>query len=108
MKSRTGLTPNILCRIGLCYSLLDESKPNLEEHQDDGMEFNRYTLTGEWDDLFISLFNFRCYLDQIPEDEELRLKLLRAHVNRGVLQIYNRVRNISDLENLIPQELKVD
>ncbi|RRR72237.1 MAG: DUF1832 domain-containing protein [Candidatus Viridilinea halotolerans] len=30
LKARTGLTPNLLCRIGLCLSLNDPAVPNPE------------------------------------------------------------------------------
>ena len=46
LKIRTGLTPNILCRLGFCLSLNEPGIPRLTNFQEDGMEFNRYTLTG--------------------------------------------------------------
>ena len=49
LKGRTGLTPNILCRIGFCLSLGESTVPNPENYDEEGQEFNRYTLTGEWD-----------------------------------------------------------
>ena len=65
LKGRTGLTPNILCRIGFCLSLNEPGVPDLKKLADDGMEFNRYTLTGQYDVLFISLLKERCSQDNI-------------------------------------------
>ena len=56
LKARTGLNPNILCRIGFCLSLNDPSIPNPSAYPPDSpREINRYTLLGEWDDYFVAL-----------------------------------------------------
>ena len=64
LKGRTGLTPNILCRIAICYSLNDPPIPNPAEYDERGQELNRYTLTGEWDTFFIALVKERCIHDK--------------------------------------------
>jgi len=38
LKARTGLNPNILCRIGFCLSLNEPGIPNTERYLEDGME----------------------------------------------------------------------
>ncbi|MFI5422341.1 MAG: DndE family protein [Nitrososphaerales archaeon] len=48
LKGRTGLTPNILCRMALCLSIADPSMPNPKLEDEKGQEFSRYTLLGEW------------------------------------------------------------
>lgn len=54
LKARTGLTPNILCRIGFCLSLNDPTIPNLDDYPPDSdREIDRHTLTGPWDSLFV-------------------------------------------------------
>ena len=63
LKGRTGLTPNILSRIAICYSLNDPTIPNPEEYDEKGQEINRFTLTGEWDTFFIALVKERCIND---------------------------------------------
>ena len=48
LKSRTGITPNILCRIGFCLSLEEPGIPSLlPEDFKQGREINRYTLLGK-------------------------------------------------------------
>lgn len=101
LKGRTGLTPNLLARLGFCLSLNDPSIPNAATYEDDGQEFNRYTLTGEWDPMFVALLKERCRMDGLDLDSDLE-EQFRAHLNRGVFQLFNRVKDLSDLEVLLP------
>lgn len=103
LKARTGLTPNLLCRIGFCLSLNDPAVPNAELYPPDSdRELNRYTLTGEWDSFFVALLRERCAHDGLDLERELEDQF-RAHVNRGVLLLYNRVKHLSDLSRLIQE-----
>lgn len=103
LKGRTGLTPNLLCRLGFCLSLNDPTVPDPQSYPPDSdREINRYTLTGEWDLLFVAMLKERCVHDGIDIDSQLE-EQFRAHVNRGVLILYNRMKNISDLARLLPK-----
>ena len=105
LKGRTGLTPNILCRIGFCLSLNDPSIPYPDDYPPDSdREIDRHTLTGPWDRLFVALIKERCQQDGIPLDDETLAVQFRAHINRGVLLLYKRVRSINDLALLMPRE----
>lgn len=99
LKSRTGLTPNILCRLGLCLSLNEPGIPDIKEYTEDGMEFNRYTLTGQYDSLFISLLKERCFEDGLEIEDSLIEQFL-AHINRGVPLLFNRIRTLADFRDL--------
>ena len=104
LKGRTRLTPNILCRIGFCLSLNDPTVPDPNDYPDDSQkEINRHTLTGQWDALFVALIKERCYRDDLPLDDEGLADQFRAHVNRGVLLLYKRVRSLNDLIQLMPK-----
>src|SRR6185503_3378092 len=59
MKGRTGLTHNILARIGFCLSLNEPAIPNPDQYPEEDREFNRYTLLGEWDDIYVALLKQR-------------------------------------------------
>src|SRR5512146_2820188 len=83
LAGKTGLTPNLLCRIGFCLSLAEPSIPNPSDYPEEEREFNRYTLLGEFDQLFVSLLRQRCYRDGMIDPENLPA-YFRAHVNRGV------------------------
>jgi len=101
LKGRTGLTPNILCRIGLCLSLSDPSIPDAQRYEEDGQEFNRYTLTGEWDAFFIALLKERLLRDGLDLDKDL-LPQFRVHLNRGAAALFDKVKDLGDLYELLP------
>ena len=99
LKTRTGLTPNVLCRIGLCVSMEDGTVPNVAQYDDDGMEFNRYTLTGDLDNELMALFRQWCEKHSISSENEQR-DLFRAHLNQGVVILHARTQSIADLLRL--------
>src|SRR3954471_16186203 len=85
IRQRTGLTPNLLCRIALMLSLDEGSVQGLPTPDEDGQEFNRYTLTGEHDGIYTALLQF---VEEAGDggtlsDEEL-LARLRCHIQRGL------------------------
>jgi DNA sulfur modification protein DndE len=102
LKGRVGLTPNILCRIGFCLSLRDPIIPKPENYDEDGQEINRYTLTGEWDKFFIALLKERLLTDGMDLKKDL-FPQLRAHINRGAISLFDRVKTIEDFRDLIPE-----
>lgn len=105
LKARTGLTPNILCRIGFCLSLNDPTSPDPKDYPDDTeKEINRHTLTGQWDPLFVALIKERCHRDGESLDDEKLADHFRAHVNRGVLLLYKQIRSLNDLAQLMPRD----
>ncbi|MCD4666141.1 MAG: DNA sulfur modification protein DndE [Bacteroidales bacterium] len=102
MKGRTGLTPNILCRLGFCLSLNDASIPNPDSYRSPGdREIDRKVLMGNEEDLYIALVKTRCVEAGIIEDEQI-FEYFKAHMNRGILLLSKRVGNIKDLARLIP------
>jgi DNA sulfur modification protein DndE len=105
LKARTGLTPNLLCRIGFCLSLNDPTVPDPNAYPPDSdRELNRYTLTGEWDIFFVALLRERCACDGLDLEHALEDQF-RAHINRGGLMLYNRVKHLGDLNRLIQEHL---
>ncbi len=100
LAGRTSLTPNLLCRMGFCLSLEEPKIPNPNEFAEEEREFNRYTLLGEYDALYIALLQQRLHRDGLDSDE--LEDHFRAHLNRGISLLQQRVRNVSDLANLIP------
>ena len=105
LAGKTSLTPNLLCRIGFCLSLSETTIPDPEEYSDEDREFNRYTLLGEYDPLFIALLKERCRHDgvglgRLPE-------YFRAHMNRGVTLLQQRVKSLSDIAELVSKNSPV-
>lgn len=89
LKARTGITPNLLCRIGFCMSLEIISQPSSVDIVEKGREINRFTLFGEYEQCFVALLavwkkntGSTCSLDD----------LLVRHMNRGAMMInHNRL-----------------
>lgn len=79
---------------------LRAESPNPEDFAEEEREFNRYTLLGEYDALFMALLRQRMFQDELePEEVEGQF---RAHLNRGISLLQQRVRNVSDLAALVP------
>lgn len=80
LKAKTGLTPNILCRVGFCLSLERMMEPPAAEMNDKGREINRYTLFGQYDQMFeLLLIQWKTMTSSsLPLDE-----LLIRHMNHG-------------------------
>ena len=101
LSSGTGLSPNILCRIGLMLSLTESNQPEVDIDASDGSEIHRYTLMGEWDPLIVALLEEWCVANGIDTDNDTLVKYFRAHLNRGVRLLYSRVKKLEDLANLL-------
>ncbi len=102
LKGKTGLTPNVLARIGFCLSLNDPSIPDPSNFPPDGnREIERNVLFGQWEDLIVALLKERCKEDEIDEDKWP--EHLKAHFNRGAMLLHKRVKNIEDIARLFPK-----
>ena len=99
-KTRTGLTPNIACRLALGVSLAENTPPSLELFvEESGQEINRYTLLGEYELVLLAMFVQWCHEHQVVESE--RNLFFLAHINRGVELLTNRVKGLEDISQLI-------
>ncbi|MCA9111013.1 MAG: DNA sulfur modification protein DndE [Planctomycetaceae bacterium] len=98
LKARTGLTPNILSRIGLCLSFAEPAIPDPAIYPEEDREFNRYTLLGEWDDLYVALLKQRLLQDGLPLEEAERQ--FRAHLHRGVEALAKLAKTLPDVLRL--------
>ncbi|MDG6909769.1 MAG: DNA sulfur modification protein DndE [Nitrososphaerota archaeon] len=102
LKARTGMDYNIHCRIGLCYSLADGRVPRGADYDEKGLEISRLTLFGEWEPAYLALVRERCVQTGLDPEGDL-WDQLRAHVNRGVIAVSARVKDLGDLADLLPQ-----
>jgi DNA sulfur modification protein DndE len=98
LAGRVGITPNLLCRIGFCLSLSEPTVPNPDAYPEEDREFNRYTLLGEYDAFFVALFKERCRHDGV-DFQELG-DYFRAHMNRGITLLQQRVKGVVDIAEL--------
>lgn len=105
LRQRTGLTPNLLCRIALMASLEEGPLGGTRAPDEDGSEFNAYTLTGEYGAMFAALLR---WVEEGPSeahllaDDEL-LARLRGHIHRGVGTLSVRAKSPADILRLVPE-----
>ena len=97
LKMRTGLTPNLICRMGFCLSLSEPGIPDVQLYSDtQAREFNRYTLTGQYDLFFFTLLRERLSEDGLDTEASLEPQF-KAHLSRGVGLLYQRVKCLEDI-----------
>jgi DNA sulfur modification protein DndE len=92
LKGRTGLTPNIICRIALVLSLNDGAKGGKRKTDMSGSEFNIATLFGEQAGVFEAL------LKQVHGllDHKLVGQIIASHIDDG-LQRLTKAKSLIDL-----------
>jgi DNA sulfur modification protein DndE len=100
LKARTGFTHQYLCRLGFVLSLADEQAPDPAQYDHEGTEFNRSTLTGEWDALFVAYL--REWLTGIDQGDHDESDWFCAHINNGLALLARRVRTLADVPALVP------
>jgi DNA sulfur modification protein DndE len=99
LQSTTNLTPNILVRIAIGLSLRQEGVPNVELSDNNGLEFNRNTLTGEYDYIFKALITQHSQ-KELTEAEYFP-DLFNAHLERGVRLLSNEYQHAGNSEKLM-------
>ena len=97
IQGRTGLTPNILLRVGFGLSLRDKAMINREDYPEDGMELNRYTLTGEYDAGYVALLQTWLIRHNVPISDASMGAYFRAHLNKGATLLNNKIKSLTDL-----------
>jgi len=102
LKSRTGMTPNVLCRLGFMLSLKENTIPSDADFPEGGMEINRHTLTGDHDLLYVALLRQRCFRDGIKSKKNIA-KQFRAHMNRGAFLLAAKLIDLQSVVELIPE-----
>jgi DNA sulfur modification protein DndE len=95
LKGRTGITPNILCRIALVLSLREGRRDTHQPKDLDGLEFNLSTLFGEHLGLYECLIRQVYGELEVPRTEQL----LAQHISDGLMRI-RAARSVSDLAEM--------
>ena len=92
LKGRTGVTPNLVCRMALLLSLEDGPRGGLRSVEELGSEFNAPTLFGEFGFLFESLIR------QVhgPLDTKACAAVIISHIDDG-LERLRKSRTLPDL-----------
>lgn len=92
LKGRTGLTPNIVCRIALIRSLRDGARAGKKKVDQTGSEFIATTLFGEQAGIFEAL------LVQVhgPLDSKSLGQIIASHIDDGLTALM-KAKSISEL-----------
>ena len=94
LSKRLGLRRNIVCRLAIGRSLAEkESVKTMDLKDSNGYEFNRYTLTGEYDSVFKALITQ--HEKKKLYDTEYFTKYLRNHIERGINLLYHEYERIN-------------
>jgi DNA sulfur modification protein DndE len=104
LRQRTGITPNLLCRMAIMISLEEGPLGGAAIPDEDGSEFNAYTLTGEYGALIAALLRWveEGHSRDGELDDEVLLDRLRGHIHRGVGTLAVRAKSPADLLRLVP------
>ena len=92
LKSRTGLTPNLVCRMALLLSLEEGPAGGQRPVPELGSEFNAPTLFGEFAFLFESLLR-QVHGQLDPKD---CVPVIIGHIDNGLEQL-RKSRSLTDL-----------
>lgn len=105
LKARTGMTRNVLCRIGFALSLEEPGRPReISKGVPAAREIDRYTLLGEYDLAYICLLTAWIKGNGFSADDQGQLdQLFVDHMNRGVELLSARIRSLGDMADLIPK-----
>lgn len=99
LQSSTGLTPNIISRIAISLSLLNPEEPEKVNPENNGLEFNRNTLTGEYDFVYKALI--RQHANREISEEEYFPGLFNAHLHRGVKLLFTEYKHAGNFNKLL-------
>ena len=104
IRQRTGITPNLLCRMAIMISLEEGPLGGAAIPDEDGSEFNAYTLTGEYGALIAALLRWveEGQTGEVELPNDALLDRLRGHIHRGVGTLAVRAKSPTDLLRLVP------
>lgn len=105
LKAKTGVTPNVLARLGFCLSLEAPGVPgNPFEAEAEAREISRNTLVGSFEITFNSLLRtwVAANMPGRAVGQKEFDKLFIAHMNRGFEILSARMRYLSDLQKVVP------
>ena len=96
IAASTNYAPFILSKLAISMSLKSKEPLKETDFKTDslGLELNRQTITGEWDELYKSLIEM--FEGTHLNDDDYFQKYLKAHLDRGARLIYSEFRYSND------------
>jgi DNA sulfur modification protein DndE len=99
LQSATNLTPNILARLAVSLSIKETTSLSKMTPDSNGLEFNRHTLTGEFDSIYKALIAQK--ENREITDEEYFPTLFNLHLERGIRLLTNEYQYAGNFEKFI-------
>ncbi|KIV56068.1 DNA sulfur modification protein [Aneurinibacillus migulanus] len=99
LQASTNITPNILARLAVSLSLQQGAIDKVEIKDTAGIEFNRTTLTGEFDDVYRAAI--AQHSGREVKDEEYFPELFNMHLERGVRLLFGEYKYAGNYEKFI-------
>ena len=96
IEASENLQPYALSKLAISLSLKSD-EPLLDEDfktDNNGLELNRQTITGEYDDLYKCLVAMK--ENRHVDDDEYFQKYIKAHLDRGAKLLYSEFRDGGD------------
>ena len=97
----TSLKPYTLVKHAIAWSLKEQGKVTSFSSDNEGLELNRQTITGEYDDYF------KVLIEQAEgrhlSNEEYFPTYIKAHIDRGAIILESRYKHAGDLDKYVPE-----
>ena len=101
----TSLKPYTLVKHAIAWSLKEQGKITSFSSDNEGLELNRQTITGEYDAYF------KVLIEQAEgrhlSNEEYFPKYIKAHIDRGAIILESRYKHAGDLDKYVLEALGV-
>ncbi len=96
ISASTNYQPFILSKLSISMSVKSREPLAETDFKTDnfGLELNRQTITGEWDDLYKGLIEM--FEGQHISDDDYFQRYLKAHLDRGAKLIYSEFKYNGD------------
>ena len=101
----TSLKPYTLVKHAIAWSLKEQGKITSFSSDNEGLELNRQTITGEYDDYF------KVLIEQAEgrhlSNEEYFPKYIKAPIDRGAILLESHYKHAGDLDKYVLETLGV-
>ena len=95
----TSLKPYTLVKHAIAWSLKEQGKITSFNSDNEGLELNRQTITGEYDDYF------KVLIEQAEgrhlSNEEYFPKYIKAHIDSGAILLESHYKHAGDLDKYV-------
>ena len=99
---RSGLTPNLLCRLAMVSSFESGPLTHIPSNLQDGQEFNAYTLFGANQAIYLDLLKYvEIGEGKVDLTDDDLLERLKHHIDRGMKQLTVRIKSPADVAGLL-------